>query len=68
MDRRNRRQIPHRLESAGYTPVRNPPPTDGLWKVGGKRQAIYAKASLPVSDRLAAATGADAMTRNSESQ
>ena len=56
MDRRNRRQIPHRLESAGYVPVRNAAaPTDGLWKIGGKRQAVYAKSALSVRDRMAAA-------------
>lgn len=54
-DRKNRRQIPHRLEAAGYTPVRNPAADDGLWKVAGKRQAIYAKSSLSVRDRYAAA-------------
>ena len=45
-DRRYRRQIPHRLEAAGYVPVRNPTADDGLWKVRGKRQVIYAKTVL----------------------
>jgi Family of unknown function (DUF5906) len=54
-DRRTRRQIPHRLESAGYTPVRNPGAEDGLWKIGAKRQVVYAKATLSLSDRRAAA-------------
>jgi hypothetical protein len=34
-DRKNRRNIPHRLESCGYVPVRNPDAKDGLWKIGG---------------------------------
>jgi Family of unknown function (DUF5906) len=56
-DRRNRRQIPHRLESAGYTSVRNPTsPSDGLWRVDGHRQAIYAKQKLSERERLAAAS------------
>jgi hypothetical protein len=59
-DRRNRRQIPHRLESAGYTPVRNPAAESGLWVIGGKRQTVYAKTTMTVRDRLAAAT---ALTR-----
>jgi hypothetical protein len=54
-DRKNRRQIPHRLETAGYTPVRNSAAADGLWKIGGKRQAVYAKRELPTRDRLIAA-------------
>lgn len=54
-DRRNRRQIPHRLETAGYTPVRNDIAADGLWKVRGKRQAVYCRAELAVRDRIEAA-------------
>lgn len=54
-DRRNRKQIPHRLESCGYTVVRNDVADDGLWRVNGKRQAIYARNELSVSDRISAA-------------
>jgi Family of unknown function (DUF5906) len=54
-DRRNRRIIPHRLEKCGYVPVRNPDAGDGLWKIWGKRQAVYAKSSLPLRDQIAAA-------------
>ena len=53
-DRKNRRAIPHRLEKCGYTPVRNDHADDGLWRISGKRQAVYAKASLLERDRLAA--------------
>jgi hypothetical protein len=53
-DRKNRRSIPHRLERCGYEPVRNPTAQDGLWKVG-KRQAVYAKASLPLREQIRAA-------------
>jgi len=42
-DRKNRRVIPHRFEACGYIPVRNPDATDGLWKIGGKRQAVYGR-------------------------
>lgn len=56
-DRKNSRKIPHRLETAGYTAVANEGPVDGLWKVFGKRQVIYAKKDLPVCDRIAAARG-----------
>jgi hypothetical protein len=54
MNRRNRRAIPHRLERCGYVQVRNPGATDGLWKLKGARQAIYAKAVLSEQERLAA--------------
>ena len=47
--------IPHRLEKVGYVPVRNEYADDGLWKLYGKRQAIYAKSALSISDRLRAA-------------
>ena len=54
-DRKNARQIPHRLESCGYIAVRNPTAKDGLWRVSGRRQVIYARQELSVRERLAAA-------------
>ena len=54
-DRKNRRTIPYRLEQCGYVPVRNPAANDGLWKISGKRQAVYAKASLPLRQQIDAA-------------
>lgn len=53
-DRRNYRIIPRRLEKCGYVPVRNPDPKDGLWKLFGKRQVVYAKNSFPLCDQIAA--------------
>ena len=55
-DRKNRRQIPHRMESAGYVPVRNDMAQDGLWRIRGRRQAVYAVKTLPPPDRMRAAT------------
>jgi hypothetical protein len=55
-DRKNRRQVPHRLEAAGYTPVRNDAAADGLWRIHGRRQAVYARKELAVRDRLVAAS------------
>jgi hypothetical protein len=55
-DRRNRKQISHRLESAGYVPVRNDGAEDGLWKLGTRRQVIYAKRGMAPRDRFAAAS------------
>ncbi len=52
MDRKNRRQIPHRLEGCGYVPVRNEAAKDGLWKIRGARQVVYAKSSMTVRERF----------------
>jgi hypothetical protein len=54
-DRKNRRAIPHRLERCGYLPVRNDAAQDGLWKINGRRQAVYAKSTLSIRDRIGAA-------------
>jgi hypothetical protein len=54
-DRRNRRQIPHRMEAAGYVPIRNPNATDGHWKIEGHRQSVYARKELSPREQLAAA-------------
>jgi hypothetical protein len=54
-DRKNRRAIPHRLEDAGYVPVRNPDDKrDGQWRIDGKRQTAYARQNLLTRDRIAA--------------
>jgi hypothetical protein len=56
-DRKNRRAIPHKLESCGYVAVRNPTDkSDGRWKVDSKRQVIYAKAELSKIEQVAAAS------------
>lgn len=55
-DRRSRRQIPHRLDGAGYEPVRNPSDKrDGQWRIDGRRQTVYARKDLQLRDRMAAA-------------
>jgi hypothetical protein len=57
-DRKNRRAIPQRLENCGYVPVRNPDvPSEGDWKIGGRRQVVYAKKALPLREQIAAARG-----------
>lgn len=55
-DRRNARQIPHRMEDAGYTPVRNDSAKDGLWRIQGRRQAVYGPKRLTIRDRIGAAS------------
>lgn len=54
-DRKTRRAIPHKLERIGYVPVRNPDADDGLFKIAGKRQAVYAIKSLAFSEQIKAA-------------
>jgi predicted DNA-binding transcriptional regulator AlpA len=56
-DRKNRRQIPHRLEACGYTSIRNDCAADGRWKIRGTRQTVYALAELSLHERLTAAKG-----------
>jgi hypothetical protein len=64
-DRKNRRAIPHRLESAGYVPVRNPDADSGLWRIdrataSGRietmRLVLYSRRDLSLRDQLAAVT------------
>lgn len=55
-DRKNRRAIPHRLEQCGYVPVRNDSAKDGLYVIKGRRQAVYARSELSMSERQEAAT------------
>jgi hypothetical protein len=54
-DKANRRVIPHRFEACGYLPVRNGDATDGLWKLRGRRQVVYAQGALSERERVAAA-------------
>jgi hypothetical protein len=54
-DRRARRAMPHKLERIGYVPVRNPDADDGLFKVNGKRQAVYALKTLSLAEQIKAA-------------
>jgi hypothetical protein len=54
-DRKNRRIIPHRLESCGYVPVRNPDAEDGRWKIFGRRHTVYARTELSLRDQISAA-------------
>lgn len=50
-----RRKVPHMFERAGYLQVANADAKDKLWKIGGKRLAIYTRSSLPNAERYRAA-------------
>jgi hypothetical protein len=52
-DRKNSRKLPHRFEACGYVPLRNGGAKDGLWKIRGRRQVIYARAELSVKEQRA---------------
>jgi hypothetical protein len=67
-DRKNRRIIPHRLEKIGYEPVRNDLAQDGLWKIGGRRQAVYAHNSLSTQERIRAARNLTSTSRGQSGQ
>ena len=51
-DRKTRRTLPHKLERVGYIPARNPDAEDGLFKLNGKRQAVYVRRSLNLADQV----------------
>ena len=55
-DPKNRRAIPHRMEECGYSAVRNKNATDGLWKISGRRQAVYALSTLSFGKQIAEAS------------
>jgi hypothetical protein len=54
-DPKNQRAIPHRFEQCDYVPVRNPNRQDKFWKIGGRRQVVYALSSLSLAEQLDAA-------------
>jgi len=55
-DKKNHRKVPHRMERAGFVPVRNKDAKDGLWKVSGRRCVVYVKTELRLAARLEAVT------------
>ena len=50
-----RRVLPHRFEECGYRRVLNVDAKDGLWVMGGKRQAVYGRVDVPPAELLKAA-------------
>jgi len=54
-DRKTRATIKHKLDTAGYEPVRSDTAKDGYWKVDGSRRVIYARKDLSVPERFKAA-------------
>jgi hypothetical protein len=54
-DSRNRRVIPKHMKTAGYESVHNSDRDDGLWRINGVRQVIYAREELSMVQRIDAA-------------
>jgi len=50
-DRRNARQVPHRLEEVGYMAIRNPYAKDRQWAIGGFRVTIYGRMDATEEER-----------------
>lgn len=48
---KNARQVPHKMESAGYEQVRNDAAKDGYFKINNRRQPVYAMMSLSKSEQ-----------------
>lgn len=46
LDPKNRRVFPRRFESSGYVAVANPDAKNGYWRLDGKKQTVYGRASL----------------------
>jgi hypothetical protein len=54
-ERRNARLASHRLETCSYQRLNNRDAKDGLWKIAGKRQAIFMRADLSFNEAMSAA-------------
>jgi hypothetical protein len=54
-EKRNSRNVYKRFEECGYVAVDNPDAKDGLWRIGGKKQVVYANEAKSERDRVAAA-------------
>lgn len=54
-ERRNAWAIRKRINQAGYVSVTNRDTKDGVWKIAGRRQAVYAREELSERDRIGAA-------------
>ena len=51
----NAKIVGYRFEACGYIAVRNDAAKDGLWKIAGARQVVYAKNSLTLAEQMRAA-------------
>ena len=54
-DSRNRRVISKHMKTAGYESVHNPDSDNGLWRINGVKQVVYAREEFTVAQRIDAA-------------
>jgi hypothetical protein len=54
-DPTKRKSTSYRITDCGYVMIENPAAKDGLWKINGRRQAIYVHADTPPDQRITAA-------------
>jgi Family of unknown function (DUF5906) len=55
-ERKSRHLLGKRLDDIGYEAITNPDTQDGLWKIGGRRQTVYALKRLSRTEQLTAIT------------
>jgi Family of unknown function (DUF5906) len=54
-DPTKRKSVSYRITDCGYVMAENPDAKDGLWKINGRRQAIYIHTDTPPDQRITAA-------------
>lgn len=54
-DRKNSRSARHKMDAAGFVIVRSDMREDGLWRINGRRCAVYVRRSLSTRDGILAA-------------
>jgi hypothetical protein len=54
-DPTKRKSTSYRITDCGYVMIENPDAKDGLWKINGRRQAIYIHTDTPPTQRIRAA-------------
>ena len=54
-DPTKRKSTSYRITDCGYVMTENPSAKDGLWKINGRRQAIYVHADTPPDQRITVA-------------
>ena len=66
-DPTKRKSTSYRITDCGYVMIENPGAKDGLWKINGRRQAIYVHTDIPPDQRIGAAEAhRDKLTTNKD--
>lgn len=59
---KNWKTLPHRFERVGYAPIRNSDAADGLWRINGRRQVVYARNGLSTQEKIKGRPGLNRRT------